>query len=69
MMSKQEKYAELFGEIETIIAEIEDENISVDELSEKVKRASKLIKTCRAVLHNTQKEVDDVLKDLKEENG
>jgi exodeoxyribonuclease VII small subunit len=53
-------------ELEEIINDIEDESISVDELSTKVKRAAVLIKNCRAVLDNTEKDVQSILKDLEE---
>ncbi len=63
-MANRPSYEEQLEELETIIKDIEDENISVDELSEKVKRAAVLIKNCRAVLRGTEKEVEGILKDL-----
>ena len=46
-MSKEIKYTEAFEELQQIVADIEDGEISVDELSVKVKRASELIKVCK----------------------
>lgn len=66
-MSKQVKYEDQIEELEQIIAAIEDESVSVDELSAKVKRAAQLIRSCQAVLKNTEKEVADILKELGEE--
>ena len=43
-MSKEIKYTEAFDELQQIVVDIEDGEISVDELSIKVKRASELIK-------------------------
>lgn len=60
-------YAASMEELERIVREIEDANISVDELSEKVKRASVLIRYCRGKLHKTEEEVEDVLKQIREE--
>jgi exonuclease VII small subunit len=37
----------------------------VDELAAKVKRAAELIRKCQAVLDNTGKEVDAILKEME----
>lgn len=60
-------YAASMEELERIVREIEDADISVDELSEKVKRASVLIRYCRSKLHKTEEEVEEVLKQIREE--
>ena len=46
-MSKELKYTDAFEELKQIVSDIEDGEISVDELSIKVKRASELIKLCK----------------------
>ena len=61
------KYTDAINELEAIVSEIENEDISVDQLAEKVKRASFLIKICKGKLTKTEREVDEVLKDLKSE--
>lgn len=66
-MEKPIKYEDQLAELEEIITLIESENVSVDELSAKVKRAAQLIRNCRAVLKNTENEVSDILKELEEE--
>ena len=48
-----------------IVNEIENGSISVDELSEKVKRASVLIQLCRKKLDGTEKEVNELLKGIE----
>jgi exodeoxyribonuclease VII small subunit len=60
------KYTQAIEELEAIVLEIENAEISVDELSQKVKRASELIRFCRKTLTSTETEVDSILKDLKE---
>lgn len=60
-------YSTSMEELERIVREIEDADISVDELSEKVKRASVLIRYCRSKLHKTEEEVEEVLKQIREE--
>jgi exodeoxyribonuclease VII small subunit len=71
-MSKEPNYTEAFEELQEIVLEIEQGEISVDELSEKVKRAAVLIKICKAKLTSTEEDVDKILKELEkstEENG
>jgi exodeoxyribonuclease VII small subunit len=59
-------YTQAVEELERIVQEIESGEISVDDLSEKVKRASELIRFCRKTLSSTEAEVETILKDLKE---
>lgn len=63
-MSDQLKYTEAFEELQQIVSEIEDGQITVDELSAKVKRAAVLIRICRAKLTSTEEDVNKILKDL-----
>jgi exodeoxyribonuclease VII small subunit len=60
------KYTEAIEELEAIVLEIETAEISVDDLSHKVKRASELIRFCRKTLNSTEAEIDTILKDLKD---
>jgi exodeoxyribonuclease VII small subunit len=64
-MSESIKYTEAFEELQTIVSEIEQGEISVDELSEKVKRAAFLIKICKSKLATTEDDVNKILKDLE----
>jgi exodeoxyribonuclease VII small subunit len=63
-MSEQPNYADAFDELQKIVSEIEDGHISVDELSDKVKRAAVLINICKAKLSSTEEDVNRILKDL-----
>jgi exodeoxyribonuclease VII small subunit len=58
-------YEEAFAELQSIIKEIENGTISIDELSKKVSRASELIKLCKEKLFKTEQEVSGVLKELE----
>jgi exodeoxyribonuclease VII small subunit len=72
IMSKEPNYTEAFEELQGIVLEIEQGEISVDALSEKVKRAAVLIKICKAKLTSTEEDVSRILKELEkstEENG
>ena len=65
-MSEEIKYTDAFDELQDIVREIEDGEISVDELSIKVKRAALLIKICKSKLTSTEEDVNEILKDLEE---
>ncbi len=64
MMKKDIPYTEAITELEEIVSSIENEDVNVDELSIKVKRAAELIKICKAKLHNTEEEVNSILKEI-----
>lgn len=63
-MSESINYTQAFEELQTIVSEIEQGEISVDELSEKVKRAALLIKICKSKLATTEADVNQILKEL-----
>jgi Exonuclease VII small subunit len=63
-MSKTPNYKEAFDELQTIVNDIELGEISVDELAEKVKRATVLIAICKAKLASTEEDVNRILKEL-----
>ncbi len=64
-MSDKPNYTEAFEELQTIVTEIEQGEITVDELSEKVKRAAALIKICKTKLSTTEEDVNKILLELK----
>ena len=55
-------YESAFEELQRIMSALQNEEISVDSLSEKVKRASELLKFCHDKLRDTEKEVGTVIK-------
>jgi exodeoxyribonuclease VII small subunit len=63
---KQPGYAEAIGEIEKIIATIENEELDVDDIAVKVKRVSILLTQCKEKLRATEKEVEKILKEIEE---
>lgn len=66
MTSKTISYKEAVAEIENILEKIENEELDVDDLTEKVKKVSSLIKLCKEKLHNTEQEVEKILKEMEE---
>ncbi len=68
MSQKETNYSAAFDELQLIVQDIENGEISVDELSEKVKRATVLIAVCKEKLFKTEDDVNQILKDLEAES-
>ncbi len=58
-------YQEAFTELQQIVNDMENGEISVDELSVKVKRAAVLIQFCKQKLNSTEEDVNAILKELE----
>ena len=58
-------YSLALTELQQIINEIESEEINVDVLAEKVRKAAYLIKFCKDRLRNTEEEVKKVLSEIE----
>nr|WP_294931332.1 exodeoxyribonuclease VII small subunit [uncultured Flavobacterium sp.] len=56
-------------ELTAISKQIESDEISVDELASKVKRASELIEFCQAKLKNTEAEVTRIISRMENPEG
>jgi len=59
-------YADAMVELEEILEELEGDDLDVDVLADRVRRASELIKTCRARIARAQGDVDRIVTDLEE---
>jgi len=59
-------YAAAMDELETILAELEGDDLDVDVLAARVQRASELLKTCRARIVRAQQDVDRIVADLED---
>ena len=64
MTKKKISYDDSFEELQEIMHDLQEDEISVDELSAKVKRAAELLKMCNQILRDTEKNVGDLIKDL-----
>ena len=51
-------------ELDSILAELRGENISIDRLAEKVDRAAKLATICSEKLRTTENKVTEIIKKL-----
>ncbi len=57
-------YSEAFEQLQLLVNELENGEISVDLLAQKVQTASELIKICKEKLVSTELEVNKVLQEL-----
>ena len=64
MNKKNVSYKDAITEIEEILRQLESNELDVDELSEKVKRVALLVTLCKDKLHNTEQEIDKILKEM-----
>lgn len=65
-VKKTVTYSEAMAEVEEILEKIENEELDVDELAEKVKRVSVLLKICKDKLHQTNEQVEHILKEMED---
>ena len=57
-------YTAAFEELKEIVDQLENDSVSVDELTEKMKRATVLMKICRDKLTKTEEEVNKTIEEL-----
>ena len=62
-------YQQAFDELQEIVSDMEDGQINVDELAQKVKRATELIRICKNKLTATEGDVQKILKELEAQNS
>lgn len=59
------KFQDALAELERIVAAIEDEDVDLDELAERVDRAATLIQFCRERIDTTQSRVRRIIDGLE----
>jgi exodeoxyribonuclease VII small subunit len=64
-MEEKETYSKSIERLRAIVANIEKDELDIDELSEKVKEASRLIKVCKEKLYKADEEVKKILEELQ----
>ncbi|MHA6697167.1 exodeoxyribonuclease VII small subunit [Chryseobacterium sp. A321] len=64
-MEQTINYTDAYNELQKIVSEIEQGNITVDQLTKKVKRATELIKICKNKLSTTEEDVKKILAELE----
>lgn len=63
-MKNELTYTAAFEELKEIVDQLENDSVSVDELTEKMKRATELMKICRDKLTKTEEEVNKTIAEL-----
>ena len=63
MSKKIVSYQSAMEELQTIVAQLEANSVSIDELSEKVKRAAELVKFCQEKLRTTEQEMTNLFEE------
>ncbi len=64
-MSEEISYTDAHNELQQIVTEMENSEISIDELDTRIKRASELLKICKDKLFKTEQSVQDILEEIK----
>jgi exodeoxyribonuclease VII small subunit len=57
-------YAEASAELEDILAELEDGDVDIDRLAERVRRAAELLELCRGRIEDARVEVTRIVAEL-----
>ena len=66
MTPKEIPYIKAIEEIESILATIENQELDVDDLADKLKRVTELIRLCKRKLRATNDQVEKILSDMEE---
>jgi exodeoxyribonuclease VII small subunit len=61
-MKKEQTFDSAFKELNSIVKDLEHDDVSIDIISVKINRAIELINFCRQKLILTDKEIEDTLK-------
>ena len=63
MIKENIKYEEAVQQLENIVQKLENGELNIDELSNELKKAQKLISLCRQRLTKTDEEIQKILDD------
>ena len=62
-MNQETKYETAFAELQTIVRQMENDELDIDQMAEQLKRAQELIKLCKDKLTKTDEEIKKILAD------
>lgn len=65
MAKKEQTYGEAMQDLQDIMSSIENDDLDVDILLEKVKKAATLIKFCKDKLQKTNVEIQKILDEIE----
>jgi len=57
-------YAEALAELEVILEELEGDDLDIDVLADRVRRAGELLAVCRSRIERAQADVDTIVTEL-----
>ena len=60
-MAKEIKYEAALAELQTIVRQMENDELDIDQMSVQLKRAQELIKLCKDKLTKTDEEIKKIL--------
>jgi len=63
-MAEEITYTQAYDELQRIVKEMENSQISIDHLDNKIKRAAELLKVCKDKLFKTEKSVQLILDEI-----
>ncbi len=62
-MKQEIKYEAAFAELQSIVRRMENDELDIDQMGEKLKRAQQLIRLCKDRLTKTDEEIKAILAD------
>ena len=62
-MKKINSYEKAYAELESILEDLVADEVSVDALSKKIKRAKELVQYCKAKLRDVESDIQSVVDD------
>ncbi|MFV0546520.1 MAG: exodeoxyribonuclease VII small subunit [Bacteroides sp.] len=66
MAKKKETYSQAIGRLEEIVRQIDNNELDIDILSEKIKEANEIIAFCSAKLSKADEEVEKLLEEKRQ---
>lgn len=66
MAKKKETYSQAMARLETIVRQVDSNELEIDELVEKIKEANEIIAFCSGKLKKADEEIEKLLADKQE---
>ena len=66
MAKKKETYSQAMARLETIVRQVDSNELEIDDLVEKIKEANEIIAFCSEKLKKADKEIEKLLADKQE---
>ena len=63
-MNKKMSYRQASEQLEEIVAQIENGELGIDELSKKVEEAAELVKMCKDKLRRTDADIEKIMEEI-----